>query len=71
MDAWAALTAEQKLTILAALHDAKWGHVITGCGDCDAAQLADGEGGECKRHAGEMDRAEKYDALMLALGGQN
>lgn len=71
MGVWAALTAKQKETIIAALHDAKWSHVITGCPACDAAQAHGFEDGECPQHAGEMDRAEEYDTLMVALGGQN
>ncbi len=45
------LTPEQHVTVLDALHDAKWSHVIIGCADCDAVELAgEGESVACERH---------------------
>ncbi len=72
MASWAALTDEEKTTILDALHDAKWSHVVTDCDDCDAVERATtGESVACARHKRDEEQADRFDALMVALGGKN
>jgi hypothetical protein len=66
------LTPEQTETVLDALHDAKWSHVIIGCADCDAVEMATtGESIACERHKPDEEKADRFDALMVALGGKN